>query len=57
MSDLLHSDTLKVFGIQAGGFGVWWIDWLPFFLQITISVLTIIFMFYKIKIIRKQTDV
>ena len=51
MNEILHSDTLKVFGIQAGGVGLWWLDWIPFGMQLFISGLTIVFMYYKVKLI------
>ena len=54
MNEILHSDTLKVFGIQAGGVGFWLLDWIPFGMQLFISGLTIVFMYYKVKLIRRE---
>lgn len=54
MNEILHSDTLKVFSIQAGGVGLWWLDWIPFGMQMFISALTIVFMYYKVRLIRRE---
>ena len=48
-------DSLKVSATSFGTFGVWYLDFIPFILQIIIAIMTIIYLGYKIKLIRKDS--
>jgi hypothetical protein len=50
----MGQDSLKTVGINFFSYGVWMVDAIPFMLQTTIGLLTIIYLSLKIKSLKKE---